>query len=110
MPYYGGGFSDDGFWRVVKHFNYTLLRKSFQTALLNEMEKHIGPSFKKTKALIYKKDSNGFYVYAKPNLSNTQTVKNMSDSDLLDMHYFLTDDDDWNGDEPEEGFYIDLFQ
>ena len=60
-----GGFSDDGFWRVVKHFNYPLLRKSFQTALLNEMEKHIGPSFKKTKALIYKKDSNGFYVYAR---------------------------------------------
>ena len=69
-----GGFSDDGFWRVVKHFNYTLLRKSFLTALLNEMEKHIGPSFKKTKALIYKKDSNGFYVYAKPNLCDTQTV------------------------------------
>lgn len=67
-------FSDDGFWRVVKHFTYTLLRKSFQTALLNEMEKHIGPSFKKEKALIYKKDSNGFYVYAKPNLCDTQTV------------------------------------
>lgn len=69
-----GGFSDDGFWRVVKHFNYTLLRKSFQTALLNEMEKRIGSSFKKTKALIYRKDSNGFYVYAKPNLCDTQTV------------------------------------
>ena len=38
------------------------------------MEKRIGPSFKKTKALIYKKDSNGFYVYAKPNLCDTQTV------------------------------------
>ena len=69
-----GGFSDDGFWRVVKHFNYTLLRKSFQTALLNEMEKRIGPSFKKTKALIYKKDKNGFYVFAKPNLCDTKTV------------------------------------
>ena len=69
-----GGFSDDGFWRIVKHFNYTLLRKSFQTALLNEMEKHIGPSFKKTKAHIYKKDINGFYVYAKPNLCDTQSV------------------------------------
>lgn len=69
-----GGFSDDGFWRVVKHFNYTLLRKSFQTALLNEMEKRIGASFKKTKALIYKKDANGFYVYAKPNLCDTQAV------------------------------------
>lgn len=69
-----GGSSDDGFWRVVKHFNYTLLRKSFQTALLNEMENRIGPSFKKTKAHIYKKDSNGFYVFAKPNLCDTQTV------------------------------------
>lgn len=69
-----GGFSDGGFWRVVKHFNYTLLRKSFQTALLDELEKRIGPSFKKTKALIYRKDKNGFYVYAKPNLCDTDTV------------------------------------
>ncbi len=69
-----GGFSDDGFWRVVKHFSYTLLRKSFQTALLNEMEKKIGPSFKKAKAAIYKKNKNGFYVYAKPNLCDTKTV------------------------------------
>lgn len=69
-----GGFYDDGFWRVVRHFNYTLLRKSFQTALLNEMKKRIGPSFKKTKASIYKKDKNGFYVYARPNLCDTKTV------------------------------------
>ena len=69
-----GGLSDDGFWRVVKHFSYTLLRKSFQTALLNEMEKKIGSSFKKTKAAIYRKDINGFYVYAKPNLCDTKTV------------------------------------
>lgn len=69
-----GGLSDDGFWRIVKHFNYTLLRKSFQTALLNELERRIGPSFKKIKALIYKKDKNGFYVYAKPNLCDTDTV------------------------------------
>ena len=38
------------------------------------MEKRIGPSFKKTKALIYRKDKNGFYVYAKPALSDTNTV------------------------------------
>lgn len=69
-----GGFSDDGVWRVVKHFNYKLLRKSFQTALLDELEKRIGPSFRKTKALIYRKDKNGFYVYAKPNLCDTDTV------------------------------------
>lgn len=36
-------------------------------------------------------------------------VKGMTDSDLLDMHYFLTEDDDWDGDEPKEGFCIDLF-
>lgn len=69
-----GGFSDDGFWRVVKYFNYTYLRKAFQTALLDEMENKIGPSFKKTKAAIYKDDKNGFYVYAKPNLCDPDTV------------------------------------
>ena len=36
-------------------------------------------------------------------------VKNMTDSDLLDMHYFLTEDDDLDDDEFEEGFYIDFF-
>ena len=36
-------------------------------------------------------------------------VRNMTDSDLLDMHYFLTEDDDLEDDEFEEGFYIDLF-
>ena len=69
-----GGFSDDGFWRNVKHFNYTYLRKAFQTALLNELEKQIGSSFKKVKAAIYKKDKNGFYVYAKPTLTDPSTV------------------------------------
>ena len=40
-----GDFSDDGSWRTVRHFNYNLLRKSFQTALLNQPESHLGPSF-----------------------------------------------------------------
>ena len=47
---------------------------AFLTALLNEMERKIGPSFKKTKALIYQKDKNGFYVYAKPNLCDPDTI------------------------------------
>ena len=34
-------------------------------------------------------------------------VKNMSDSDLLNMHYYLTEDDDFDGNEEE--FYINLF-
>ena len=46
----------------------------FQTVLLNLMESRIGDSFKKTKSLIYKKDKDGFYVYAKPNLCDPDTV------------------------------------
>lgn len=33
-------------------------------------------------------------------------VKNMISSDLLDMHYFLTEDDDLDEVKFEEGFYI----
>ena len=50
------------------------------------------------------------YIKNPPEGMTAKLVKSMSDSDLLDMHYFLTEDDDWDGDEPEEGFYIDLFQ
>ena len=44
-----------------------------------------------------------------PEGMTSKLVKGMTDSDLLDMHYFLTEDDDWDGDEPEAGFYINLF-
>lgn len=54
-------------WRKVSHFNFTFLRNAFCTALLNEMNKYLGSSFKKTKAYIYKQCKNGFYVYAKSN-------------------------------------------
>lgn len=50
------------------------------------------------------------YIQTPPEGMTAELVKGMTDSDLLDMHYFLTEDDDWNGDEPEEGFYIDIFQ
>ncbi len=42
------------------------LRHAFCTALLNELHNKLGPSFKKTKARIYKQCKKGFYVYAKP--------------------------------------------
>ncbi len=54
-------------WRSVPHFNYSLLRNSFRTALLDEMHSAIGDSFKETKSYIYKHCTNGFYVHAKPN-------------------------------------------
>ena len=69
-----GGYSDDGFWRHVKHFDYTFLRNAFRTALLNEMESKIGSSFKKVKAKCYREHQQGFYVYAKPNLCDPKTV------------------------------------
>ena len=69
-----GGYSDDGFWRNVKHFDYTFLRNAFRTALLNEMESKIGSSFKKVKAQCYREHQQGFYVYAKPNLCDPRIV------------------------------------
>ena len=62
-----GGYSDDGFWRNISHFNYTYLRNAFRTALLNELESRLGPSLKKVKAKCYSEHKQGFYVYAKPN-------------------------------------------
>ena len=38
------------------------------------MEKIIGPSFKKTKALCYKNNEHGFCVYAKPDKCDPKTV------------------------------------
>lgn len=69
-----GGFSDDSCWRNVKHFNYTYLRNAFRTALLNEMESIIGPSFKKVKSACYREHEHGFYVYAKPNRCDPKVV------------------------------------
>ena len=69
-----GGYSDDGFWCNVKHFDYTFLRNAFRTALLNEMESKIGSSFKKVKAKCYREHQQGFYVYAKPNLCDPRIV------------------------------------
>lgn len=49
------------------------------------------------------------YIKNPPEGMTSKLVKEMSDSDLLDMHFFLIEDDDLDGDEFEEGFYIDLF-
>ena len=85
-----GGFSDDGFRHVVRHFNYTLLRKSVQTALLNLLKSRIESSFKKAKALIYHKDKDGFYVYTKPGLCDTDAViKYISHYPAPRLHKFI---------------------
>ena len=69
-----GGLGNNNSWRSVSHFNFRLLRNSFQTALLNEMHARIGDSFRKTKASCYRNQKNGFYVYAKPNKCDPKTV------------------------------------
>lgn len=69
-----GGVGNSLLWRHVKHFNYRYLRDAFQTALLNELHKKIGPSFKRTKAAIYRNHKNGFYVRAMPNKCNPSQV------------------------------------
>lgn len=46
------------------------------------------------------------YINDPPEGMTARLVKNMTDSDLPDMHYFLTEDDDLDEDEFEDGFYI----
>jgi len=46
------------------------------------------------------------YIKNPPEGMTAKLVRNMTDSDLLDMHYFLIEDDDLEDDEFEEGFYI----
>lgn len=69
-----GGVGKSLLWKHKKHFNYKLLRDSFQTALLNLLQSKLGDSFKKIKSDIYKQHKNGFYVYAKPNKCNPSNV------------------------------------
>ena len=46
------------------------------------------------------------YMKNLPEGMTSKLVKNMTDSDLLDMHYFLTEDEDLDGNDSEDGFYI----
>lgn len=69
-----GGFSDDGDWRPVRFFPFAFLRNAFRTALLDEMHLRLGASFKPVKAKCYSDHKHGFYVYAKPTLTDTSTV------------------------------------
>ena len=46
------------------------------------------------------------YMENPPEGMTTKLVRGMSDNDLLDMHYFLTEDDDFDEDNPEDGFRI----
>lgn len=46
------------------------------------------------------------YMQNSPEGMSKNDVKNMSDSDLLDMDYFLHEDDDLDDEIGEDGFYL----
>ena len=48
------------------------------------------------------------YIKNPPEGMTVKLIENMTDSDLFDIHYFLTEDD-LDDNDLEEGFYIDLF-
>lgn len=88
------------------------------------MQQKLGSSFKKVKAKCYREHEHGFYVHAKPNKCKPkQTLKYIGrylgrpviatsriidyDGDLLDMDYFLNEDeDDIFFCDDSEGFFI----
>jgi hypothetical protein len=68
-----GASGDSSVWRHFKHLPYPMLRRRFQTILLNLMEKSLGTSFYHLKTSLFYSYKDGFYVYAKPNpLSDTR--------------------------------------
>ena len=46
------------------------------------------------------------YIKNPPEGMTAKLVKNMTDDDLLDIHYFLIEDNDLNDDDFEDGFFI----
>jgi hypothetical protein len=59
-------------WRKIPHIPFTMLRKRWQTTLLDLLHRYLGDSFYKLKTSLFKTYPSGFYVYAKSNmLSNS---------------------------------------
>lgn len=60
-----GAMGNSNVFKKFEFIPYSVLRKRFQTILLNSLEKKLGKDkFKDIKNFIYKKSNNGFYVYA----------------------------------------------
>ena len=74
----GGVDSRTNEFTHLKHFNYELLRKSWQKLILDALHKDIGKKFFPLKNKLYKTKNNGFYVYAPP-----QKFKNTKDGIML---------------------------
>lgn len=62
-------------WKKFNHFPFIMLRKRYMTVLLDLIEKRLkNKAFKKVKAFLYKEFQQGFYVYAKSNVSDPKEV------------------------------------
>lgn len=75
----------------------------YHTGFINRQEAEGTHGYKTcrgTPAKIYTESSRG---------DDRKTGAKHSGDDLLDIHFFLTEDDDLDDDEFEEDFYIDLF-
>ena len=46
------------------------------------------------------------YIQNPPEGMTVKDIKAMSVNDLLDMHYYLTEEDEYDDDIGEDGFYI----
>ena len=46
------------------------------------------------------------YIKNPPEGMTAKLVRTMTDSDLLDMHHFLIEDDDLDDDDLKDGFYV----
>jgi hypothetical protein len=60
----GGIDSRTNTFTNVNHFNYELLRKSWQKLILDALHRIIGKKFFPIKSQLFKTKDNGFYVYA----------------------------------------------
>ena len=66
-------------------------------------------AFREIRQVPDRKNSLFYFIKNPPEGMTPKLVRNMTDSEVWDMHYFLTEDDDLDDDGWEEGFYIDLF-
>ena len=62
----GGINSKTNEFENVRHFNYHLMRKSWQKLILDAIHEKVGKKFFPLKNKLYKTKDNGFYVYAPP--------------------------------------------
>lgn len=65
-----GALGTKTIWKRISHFPFNMLRKRWQTTILDFLHKHLGNSFYRLKSFLFNNYPDGFYVYAKSNLDS----------------------------------------